>query len=141
MNLIKIGALALMLQSSNAMTSEFTLHISNIDDSRPGDIVVFLFSQEGFPKDHAKAITLQRQPANKKTLQFHFGVSLEIFAIKVLHDENGDGNVTKNWTGIFPREGLGFSNGATLGLGPPSFKRSMLRRSELTNIIDIPLRY
>lgn len=42
------------------------------------------------------------------------------YAVVVLHDENGNGHLDKDFLG-FPTEPYGFSNGAEGFLGPPSF--------------------
>jgi uncharacterized protein (DUF2141 family) len=42
------------------------------------------------------------------------------YAIAVYHDEDGDGEFTKNFVGL-PLEGYGFSNDAPVLLGPPAF--------------------
>lgn len=50
------------------------------------------------------------------------GVAGGTYAVKVFHDENGDGDLN---TGIFgiPTEGYGFSNRASGRFGPPAFER------------------
>jgi len=62
----------------------------------------------------------------KSTLVVNFDDVPEVFAIKVHHDEDGTGQVSKNWTGIIPSEGLGFSNNARVRFGPPNFKQAKL---------------
>jgi uncharacterized protein (DUF2141 family) len=42
------------------------------------------------------------------------------YAIALLHDEDGDGDMDRDFFGL-PQEGYGFSSGARPGLGPPSF--------------------
>lgn len=43
------------------------------------------------------------------------------YAVKLYHDEDGDGRLDKNLLGL-PREGYGFSNRAKARFGPPSFE-------------------
>ncbi len=68
-----------------------------------------LFNENGFPKIHQQALAKQIKHAAKEVLTFGFTLNKPELAVKILHDENGDGKVTKNWTGIYPKEGLGFS--------------------------------
>lgn len=51
-----------------------------------------------------------------------------------------DSRVTKNWTGYVPKEGLGFSAGATILRGTPSFKSAKIRFLE-NKTIEIVVRY
>ncbi len=134
-----IGAMSLMSQQVNA--KKIVVHIDNIDTNKPGNIMVMLYEKDGFPKDHAKAIAMEVIPAviDKVTIQFP-SVPAE-FAIKVLHDEDETGKVTKNWTGIFPAEGLGFSNGAKLSFGPPSFNDAKVKLVDITSAVKIKIVY
>lgn len=120
---------------------DMKIRITNIDSNRGGMLVVMLFSHNGFPKDHSKAIAVQSRAADSHTLEFDFPVTLNEFAIKVHHDEDSNGKVNKNWTGLLPAEGLGFSNGATVTFGPPSFKKAKLRLSDVTSPLIIPVSY
>ena len=38
-----------------AFAKEITVTVEEIDTERPGHIMVMLYSEDGFPKDHAKA--------------------------------------------------------------------------------------
>jgi len=117
------------------------VNITDIDTSRKGDIIVMLFTNEGFPKKHQLAKQKQQALAITQTLSFTFDVPYQEFAIKVLHDEDSTGEVSKNWTGIFPSEGLGFSNGATLSFGPPSFNQAKLSLVDTSDSISISVIY
>ena len=126
-----------------AFAKEITVTVEEIDTERPGHIMVMLYSEDGFPKDHAKALSTQTQSVTtgSNTMRFRFTVEKDNFAIKILHDENMDGEVSKNWTGIIPSEGLGFSNGAKLGFGPPSYRDAVLNTDEVGKEIAIPIIY
>ncbi|MBL4631087.1 MAG: DUF2141 domain-containing protein, partial [Paraglaciecola sp.] len=90
-----------------------------------------LFERNGFPKNHKEALETHVLAADYSTLSTTFEHVPDEFAIKVLHDEDGSKTVTKNWTGIFPAEGLGFSNGAKLKFGPPTFNDAKLTLSDV----------
>ncbi|MBL0379479.1 MAG: DUF2141 domain-containing protein [Desulfofustis sp. PB-SRB1] len=138
------GSLIMALTPAHALAKELTVSITAIQKERPGQIMVMLFGKQGFPKDHGQAIEIQTKKTENgtATMTFRFTVEIEEFAFKVLHDEDMDGQVGKNWTGIIPAEGLGFSGGAKLGLtGPPSFKRAKLSLAEIEDAIEIPIIY
>ena len=100
----------------------FSLYIDNIKSEKGGQLIVFVFLERGFPKVHEQTLLKFTSPinANQMTMKIKIPAKTD-FALKVLHDEDMDGKVTKNWTGIFPKDGLGFSNGAKISFGPPSF--------------------
>lgn len=141
-NWLVFGGAIQMAIINQVNAKSISVTVNNIDIGRPGVVLVMLFGREGFPKDHGQALVIKSQTAEKNELVFNFDVALSEFAIKVLHDENEDGKTTKDWTGIIPAEGLGFSNGAKLGIfGPPSFKRSALQIEEVNSDLSISVIY
>jgi uncharacterized protein (DUF2141 family) len=130
------------MSSSNAMSAELTITVKNIDFKRGGSIIVMLFSEQGFPKDHDKALALQSIKASNSELPFYFKTSQSELAVKVLHDENEDGKVSKNWTRILPAEGPGFSNKQRIGLtGVPKYKKSKVALALLKERLTISMIY
>lgn len=115
----------------NAMNQHtIPIAINNIKHERGGQLIVFVFLEEGFPKRHEQAIHKAIAPVEASSSQVDIQVpSAQVFAIKVLHDENMDGKVTKNWTGIIPHDGLGFSNGARIRFAAPKFKQAQIHYS------------
>ncbi|GLX77735.1 hypothetical protein tinsulaeT_10750 [Thalassotalea insulae] len=120
---------------------EVSVNILNIDDKKAGNIIVMLFAEEGFPQKHDKAIKTHIKKATTNQMTFVFEQVPEEFAVKVLHDEDESGEVTKNWTGIIPSEGLGFSNGAKLSFGPPDFDEAKLLKSNIEDSLAIQIIY
>lgn len=60
-------------------------------------------------------------PAVEGTTTLTFtGLSEGGYAVRLFHDENGDGEMSSNMFGI-PVEGFAFSNGARSSFGPPDF--------------------
>jgi len=136
---IIFGVLSVM--SKTVVAKDIVIHVENIDIRLPGHIMVMLYERDGFPKNHAKAIAINVIPVtNEKVITRFTSVPAE-FAIKILHDEDETGQVTKNWTGIMPAEGLGFSNGARIRFGPPKFKNAKLNLEDSHNPITIMMIY
>jgi len=106
--------------------TKLTLIIDEIEFERSGEIGIFIFLEDGFPKKHEKAIKRYCFDVTQKSNQLVIEVPDIAFAIKAHHDEDRSGTVTKNWTGIIPAEGLGFSSGARMGFGPPTFNEAMV---------------
>jgi len=131
-----------MLAASSASATEFQVTVSNIDVARGGQIIVFVFGEEGFPKAHEQALVRLVDDQLKPTMNFSFSVEMDEIAVKVLHDENKDGKVTKNWTGIYPAEGLGFSNDQTIGLtGPPKYRNARVSNVQFRKGLNITIQY
>ena len=58
------------------------------------------------------------------------------YAIKVFHDENGNGELDSNFLGI-PSEDYGFSNDASGWFGPPRWEKAMFLLNEREMAIEI----
>jgi len=115
------------IEKNRIKTIPFTLDINNIQHKKGGEVIVFVFLEEGFPKQHPKSFLKFIYPIKEKKMTIQIRIpEKKDFALKILHDENMDGQVTKNWTGIYPKDGLGFSNNAKIGFGPPSFEEAKI---------------
>ena len=128
--------IGLLLSTTSQVQAEMlTVEVHNILVNKGGSLMVLLFDGEGFPIKHEQAVAIQRLPVTSNRMLFQFEKpNAKYIAFKVLHDEDGNEKVTKNWTGIWPREGLGFSNKQKMGaFGPPSFSMSKL---STLNVID-----
>jgi len=116
------------------------LHVNKIEANRGGIISIYIFLEDGFPVKHDKAI----KHYSTETIDSKQSIKIEVpevpFAIKIHHDEDASGNVTKNWTGFIPAEGLGFSSGAKLGFGPPDFEDAVMTLPE-TGQVSISIIY
>jgi len=124
------------IEEKTIKTIPFSLDINNIKHEKGGQIIVFVFLEEGFPKKHEKSFLKFTYAISGKKLAMDINVPKKRdFAIKVLHDENMDERVTKNWTGIYPKDGLAFSNDAKIGFGPPSFKESKINTKDGMNAV------
>lgn len=136
---IVIGVLSVM--SKIVVAKDIVIHVENIDIRLPGNIMVMLYKRDGFPKIHAKAIAINVIPVTNEKVIARFAYVPDEFAIKILHDEDETGEVTKNWTGIMPAEGLGFSNGAKVKFGPPKYERAKLKLEDSHDPIIITMIY
>lgn len=125
-----------------SQATEVNIEISGVDVNRGGSIIVMIFAEDGFPKKHDKALFIQSDSELRETMEFEFDLNIDEIAVKVLHDENNDGKVTKNWTGIYPKDGLGFSNEQKVSLrGAPIYKNSKLSKEEFEDGLTISILY
>lgn len=126
--------LLLLLVAACATTGVTTLVIH--DDGPEGLIVVVegvehergrlflsLFdSPEGFPSDPEPALDrVEVDPQAPKTTVTFEDIEAGRYAVAVLHDENGDGEMGTDFLGR-PSEGWGVSRDARGSFGPPSFE-------------------
>jgi uncharacterized protein (DUF2141 family) len=78
-------------------------------------------SEKGFPDQVQFAYRIKSLPTNPKRVEVVFEkISFGIYAVGVLHDENANGILDKNFIGM-PKEGTGTSNNVQGKIGPPSF--------------------
>ncbi|MCG7550815.1 DUF2141 domain-containing protein [Pseudoalteromonas sp. Of7M-16] len=130
------------MATKSAAANNVQIKITNIDTNRPGQIMVMLFEQEGFPVKHDKALQTQFHSPTEASLLVEFTTTKKELAIKVLHDEDNSQKTSKNWTGIIPSEGLGFSNGAKISWrGPPKFHDAKLSLADIQSPISISISY
>jgi uncharacterized protein (DUF2141 family) len=102
-----------------------------------GSIRVGLFSNE---KDFLKmAVTgkIVKADADQVTIVFE-NLKPGEYAMSVIHDENGNGELDSNSFGI-PKEGFGFGNNVMGMFGPPSFDKAkiILKDQNSTQVIEL----
>lgn len=143
-------ALFMMLSSvisnaSSAQEQKISIEVSGIDVERGGNLIVLVFGSDGFPVKHEKALLTQTTKVSGERMSFVFNApapSHAEMAFKVLHDQDANNKVTKNWTDIWPAEGLGFSNGARMrAVGPPGFDEARLSRDQAMGGVKMRLIY
>ena len=118
---ILISFLAVVLGSSLAMAqATLTIEVPNIKEAK-GDLLVAVYKgANGFPDQPDKAAGIQKlKPlVGKNVIQFNLEPGN--YAVAVVHDVNGNGEVDLNGFGI-PKEPIGFSNDPVL-LGKPTYE-------------------
>jgi len=141
-----LGWVVIMTNSGMATANEgyttFTVEVTNIEVSRGGNVSVMVFAKKGFPKIHKNAVLVKTQEVTTRTMIFSFSTELKTLAIKVHHDQDSNGKVTKNWTGIWPKEGLGFSNQQKVSLaGAPKYEKSKRSYEQFRDGLSISILY
>jgi len=102
---------------------------------------LLLFENEkGFPDSREDAKLFFGGSIKNKKAEFSFKLFPGNYAISVLHDENMNGEMDKNWLGI-PKEGFGASNNLKIGFGPPGFREAIVILDEKNTRIKIKMNY
>ncbi|MBL7739988.1 MAG: DUF2141 domain-containing protein [Chitinophagaceae bacterium] len=123
--------------------NEISIIINNLRNSK-GQVLVSLFKDgDGYPDEPEKAFRKGKATiisGNRATLSFTDLPSGEYAAV-ILHDENSNLKMDKNWIGL-PKEGYGFSNNVMGTFGPPGFSKASFRHTaDKLSVVSIRLRY
>ena len=129
--------------SQNQGTSTLTVHVLHARNAK-GKIGVTVFKNaDGFPSDSAKATMRQAVDVDPRSLDANVvfkGLPHGVYAVAVLHDENGNGKMDKNLLGI-PKEGYGASNNPSKKMRPPTFDEAKFNLAVGEKTIEINLVY
>ncbi len=129
------AALALSALALPALAAELRFEVTGIE-SEAGQVLVALYDEASFLRKPIKAFRLK---PTDKTLSGTFGDLPEgVYAVSVVHDENGNGRLDMNLVGM-PMERYGFSNDPVL-MGPPQFIDARFELNAAAKSVVIALR-
>lgn len=132
-----------LLSAQTAETATLTVRVTGARNAK-GKIGVTLFqSAQGFPDDTSKAFRQQSVEIDAKTMsaQLTFkDLPQGTYAVSVLHDENGNGKMDKNFVGI-PKEGYGASNNPKKKRRAPTFDEAKFSLNSSEQTVEITLIY
>jgi uncharacterized protein (DUF2141 family) len=128
-----------LLGMLNASAIEVTVTITGIRNAK-GKVGVLAFTtKDGFPDNQDKAIAKAVADARQGTVTFTLkNLPAGKLAIAVLHDEDGNGKLTRTIIGL-PLEGVGMS-GKPEGKLPPTFNDAVETFGK-SRKVTVPLRY
>jgi uncharacterized protein (DUF2141 family) len=137
------GALFLLIATASlahAQTCKVSLHVDGFrnHDGRMG-VIVFRNS-EGWPEDLGKALFHDNYPITGDHVTVELSLPEGRYAIAVLHDENSNHKLDRNFLGI-PREGFGFTNNPKVRLTAPNFDTAAMGLSCPATEVSIHLIY
>jgi len=129
-------ASAAMLRAQGRSALKLTLVAEGVRNSR-GVIGVLIFrSSRGWPEVFEAALRAKATPAQSGSTTLTFeDLGPGAYAVVLLHDENENKKLDKNFFGV-PREGWGMSNNPKAHAAAPSFGRArfILERDTLLRI-------
>jgi len=114
------------------------LNVELINPPSTGTVEVLLFDSPNSFSDLREPVRSVRIPADGRSRFMLPDVAPGEYALMVLHDENNNERIDKNFIGI-PREPVGFANGYS-PKGPPAYSRARLTISEnesLTETVEL----
>jgi uncharacterized protein (DUF2141 family) len=105
-----------------------------------GDVKIGLFnSVESYQGKTEKFRGNVLQIENRRAEWLVENIPFGEYAIKLFHDEDKDDKIDRNFLGM-PKESIGFSNNAKIGLGgPPGFNKAkfLFNSKEMTIVISL----
>ena len=124
-----------------SQNSEIVINISGLRSDK-GRCLVYLYSgKAGFPTNPAKAVKSSAGIIlNGKSSVVMPDVADGEYALVVVHDENSNGVLDKNFIGM-PKEGVGVSNNAKGFMGPPSYADSKFQLKNGSFTAKITIKY
>jgi len=122
-------------------TGSIVVHIKELRNLN-GMVGASLYaSKKGFPDtpERSYATLIKKITATEDTFVFE-NVPYGTYAISVLHDENSNGKMDKNFFGL-PTEGCGISTNPKIGMGGPKFNDSVFTLNSKQLELTIGMRY
>jgi len=118
--------------------STLTVTVTGFRDPK-GQLLYSLFNRaDGFPDQPGKAFRIGAVPVTGAPASFTIGsLPAGEYALSLIHDSNGNGQLDKNSMGI-PVESIGFSNNVLGAFGPPKFQRARFQLQ--TGKQELPIR-
>jgi uncharacterized protein (DUF2141 family) len=104
---------------TTVQASNLTLTLDNID-AQQGQLMVAVYqNQDSYQTGTAPIASMMKPVTSTSHSMIFTDLMPGEYAVKVLHDENGNNTLDSNFLGV-PSEGYGFSNNGG-GFGPASF--------------------
>lgn len=128
----------LMALAMAEATGSITMTISNVRNNR-GKVVVEVCPQSTFLEE-ACVLRGEAPARSGVTTVTVADVPAGQYAVQAFHDENGNGDIDRGMFGI-PREGVGFSRDARIGLGPPKWRDAVFTHAGRPASQRFSLRY
>jgi len=128
-------------ESSIPVNGDLVISINNLKNTK-GQIGILVFNKkEGFPSENAEALREILAPISSSTMDYTFsGLPYGEYAISIMHDENMNQRLDKNFLGI-PKEGFGVSNNVVGKMGPPKFEKAVFQFQKNNQSVRIKIRY
>jgi uncharacterized protein (DUF2141 family) len=134
-------ALSPPLPAFSPGTATLTVALDGFRNDRGTAIVSLFHGKEGFPdKVAASVATLDAAIQGGKATVAFTGLPYGEYALSVLHDEDGDGQMATGLLGA-PREGFGFSGYPDYRFGHPDYQQVRFLLVEPQREMNIGIRY
>lgn len=144
--LLSLTAIIILISISDIFAQEvktgnLEIRITSLRNTK-GKVSVNLFNNaDGFPDDPLKSFGWKTVKIVPDTVVIVFeDLPYGSYAVSILHDENSNGRMEKNFLGI-PREGFAFSNNYAPKIASPSFRDAMIVLKQPRMKTDLKMLY
>jgi uncharacterized protein (DUF2141 family) len=117
-------------------SGNLTVLVTGLESSEGQVIIAVIDSAEAYDAEDRAVRDARPAPAGGTASATFEDLPLGDYAVKVFHDENGNGKLDTNFVGI-PKERFGFSNNAMGRFGPPDFEQSRFSLDQPAQQIEI----
>lgn len=132
-----VAILAISLAGAGAQAADLTINIADLESTQ-GFVGIQVVNSADAWDGKAAAVERQRLPVSGTELKFSIpDLQPGEYAVMVMHDENGNGELDYNVLGI-PSESYGFSNNPD-GFGKPSYEQARFKLGTEGGAITIRL--
>jgi uncharacterized protein (DUF2141 family) len=116
------------------------IHVTGFRNNNGTAGGVVFSSPDGWPSERSKAVVQGGFPIANQQAAETFQVAPGQYGVVVIHDENSNMKLDRNFFGI-PKEGFGFSNNPRVFLSAPSFQAAAVPVTCPATQIEIRLIY
>jgi uncharacterized protein (DUF2141 family) len=132
------GLLLVFLLPGAAAANDLTIIVHGVKDGR-GVVRADVCDKANFQTDKCPYKAQTPSVPGDTVIEIH-DLPPGIYAVQAFQDANNDGEMQQNFLGV-PREGVGFGNGAKIGLSAPSFEASSVDVTGPSARTEVTLRY
>lgn len=121
--------------TAHAQTSELIVKAAGFEDDSGGALFAVVNTAEAYDDIGKNALSATREKIKNGQAQSKFYLPPGWYAVSVVHDQNNNAKLDKNFFGL-PKEPYGFSNNPN-SLGKPSFEEVKFKMDANPKVIEV----
>lgn len=121
--------------TAHAQTSELIVKAAGFEDDSGGALFAVVDTAEAYDDIGKNALSATREKIKNGQAQSAFYLPPGWYAVSVVHDQNNNAKLDKNFLGL-PKEPYGFSNNPN-SLGKPSFEEVKFKMDANPKVIEV----
>ena len=134
--------------AAEAPSGDMTVRVDGFESDNGAVVIGLFISEETYDADQGGGEEDSKQAYQSVTTAVHDGRAEHVFeqlpygeyALKLYHDENGNGKLDRNFIGI-PKESYGFSNNPRTFAGPASYRQALFEFKVPDHTLTIHLKH
>jgi uncharacterized protein (DUF2141 family) len=140
--ILALAALTASVAATPSADSQLEVSVTGLRNPKGNVLICLTANPKAFPDCSKDANAIKRVvKANAASSVVFVGVAPGTYALSLIHDENGNGKLDKNFVGV-PSEGYGVSNNKTYALSAPKWDESTFKLGATeSKALQVKLRY